>query len=126
MISGHGREFGRFLVAGSINTVLTYALYLVLLAPLGYLTAYSIAYVAGIVLSYFVVSRFVFHTRTSVAGFVRYPLVYVAQYIVGTSVLWTCVEWIGVRREWALLVSIAATVPVTFVVSRRVLKTGSG
>lgn len=121
-----GREFGRFLVAGTINTALTYGLYLALLQPLGYLFAYSVAYVVGIVVSYFFVSRFVFHANTTLGSFFRYPLVYVAQYLVGTIVLWVCVEWAGIRREVALLASIAATVPVTFVMSRMVLNPKAG
>jgi len=121
-----GREFGRFLITGGINTAFTYALYLMLLGPVGYFFAYSIAYVAGIVASYFLVSRFVFRTKTTVAGFFRYPLVYVAQYLVGTIVLWLCIEWAGVRSDVALLASIAATVPVTFVISRAVLNPRPG
>jgi putative flippase GtrA len=121
-----GREFGRFLIAGAINTALTYGLYLILLDPLGYFVAYSVAYVVGIVVSYFLVSRFVFRTSTSLAGFFRYPLVYVAQYLVGTLVLWMCVELAGVGKEIALLASIAATVPVTFAISRLVLNPRPG
>ena len=115
------REFGRFLVAGAINTALTYALYLILLGPLGYFFAYSVAYVVGIGVSYLLASRFVFGTGTTLAGLFKYPFVYVAQYLVGTSVLWLCVEWVGIRQEFALVASIAATVPVTFALSRRVL-----
>jgi len=121
MHRGVGREFGRFLIAGALNTALTYGLYLLLLDALGYVLAYSVAYVVGIVVSYFLVSRFVFRTSATLASFLRYPLVYVVQYLVGTAVLWMCVEWIGVRREFALLATIAATVPVTFVISRWVL-----
>lgn len=115
------REFGRFLLVGAINTALTYALYLLLLRAMGYLAAYSVAYVIGIVVSYFAVSRYVFRTRTTLAGFVKYPLVYVAQYLLGALVLWICVEWLAIRRELALLFSIAATVPVTFAISRLLL-----
>jgi putative flippase GtrA len=115
------REFARFLVAGGINTALTYALYLVLLEPLGYLSSYSVAYVVGIVLSYFLASRFVFRTGTSIASFFRYPLVYVAQYLVGSIVLWACVEWAGMKKEIAVLVAVAATIPVTYFVSRVIL-----
>ena len=115
------REFARFLVAGGINTALTYALYLVLLEPLGYLSAYSVAYVVGIVLSYFLASRFVFRTATSIASFFKYPLVYLAQYLVGSVVLWACVEWAGVKKEIAVLAAVAATIPVTYLVSRIIL-----
>jgi len=115
------RRFARFLVAGAVNTALTYALYLALLAPLGYLAAYALAYVAGIALSYVLASRFVFGTAMSLGSFFRYPLVYVVQYLVGTIVLWACVEWLGIGKEFAVLASVVATIPVTYAASRFVL-----
>jgi putative flippase GtrA len=117
-------EFGRFLIAGVINTATTYALYLVLLGSAAYLFAYSLAYVAGIVVSYFLNALFVFRTKPAVNTALRFPLVYVAQYLLGAAVLWICVERLGVRRELGLAFSIAVTVPITYAASRLALKGG--
>jgi putative flippase GtrA len=117
-------EFGRFLIAGAINTATTYALYLVLLGSAAYLFAYSLAYVAGIVVSYFLNALFVFRTKPAVNTALRFPLVYVAQYLLGAAVLWICVERLGVRRELGLAFSIAVTVPITYAASRLALKGG--
>ena len=119
MIAG---EFGRFLIAGAVNTGLTYALYLLLLGSVRYLIAYSVAYVTGIVLSYFLNALFVFRTGTAISGMMKFPLVYVAQYLLGGLVLWTCVEWLNVRREIGLAISIAVTVPTTYLASKLALK----
>jgi putative flippase GtrA len=115
-------EFSRFLIAGAINTVTTYALYLVLLDSAAYLFAYSLAYVAGIVVSYFLNAFFVFRTKPAVNSALRFPLVYVAQYLLGGAVLWICVERLGVRREFGLAFSIAVTIPITYAASRLALK----
>jgi putative flippase GtrA len=115
------REFLRFLVAGAVNTVLTYALYLMLLQPLGYAVAYAIAYALGIVLSYVLNARFVFHAPLRLHDFLRFPLVYVAQYALGATALWVLVERAGVREEWALAIVIALTVPLVFGLSRYLL-----
>jgi putative flippase GtrA len=117
-------EFSRFLIAGAINTATTYALYLVLLGSAAYLFAYSLAYVAGIVVSYFLNALFVFRTKPAVNTALRFPLVYVAQYLLGAAVLWICVERLGVRRELGLAFSIAVTVPITYAASRLALKGG--
>jgi putative flippase GtrA len=115
-------EFGRFLIAGAVNTFATYVLYLLLLGSIGYLFAYSVAYVVGIVLSYWLNALFVFRAGAAVSTFVRYPLVYVVQYLLGAAVLWICVEWLGVPREIGLAFSIALTVPVTYLASKLALK----
>jgi putative flippase GtrA len=57
----------------------------------------------------------------SLGTFFRFPLVYVVQYLVGTAVLWACVEWLGIRKEIAVFVSVAATIPFTYLVSRFIL-----
>jgi len=117
-------EFSRFLAVGAVNTATTYALYLVLLDSAAYLFAYSVAYVAGIVLSYFLNALFVFRTKPAIHSALRFPFVYLAQYLLGAAVLWICVERLGVRRELGLAFSIAVTIPITYAASRLALKGG--
>lgn len=116
------REALRFLVAGAINTAATYVLYLALLPLLNYTLAYTITYVAGIVLAYLLSTRYVFQVRRSARGLALFPLVYVAQYLAGVLVLRVAVETFAVAQKLALLFSIAVTVPMTFLLSRWLLK----
>ena len=115
------REFGRFLVAGAANTVLTVLLYEGLRRVLPYLAAYSIAYVAGIAIAYALGTGYVFRRARTVASAALFPLVYVAQYLLGAGLMWLLVDRLGVHPTAAVLVVVIATVPVTFVLSRRVL-----
>ncbi len=112
----------RFLVAGAINTAATYVLYLALLPLLSYTLAYTITYIAGIVLAYFVSTKYVFQVRRSARGLVLFPLVYIAQYLAGVLVLRVAVETFAISQKFALLFSIAVTVPMTFLLSRWLLK----
>jgi putative flippase GtrA len=114
----------RFLFAGAINTAATYVLYLALLPLLNYTLAYTITYIAGIALAYFVSTRYVFQVRHSTRGLVLFPLVYIAQYLAGVLVLRVAVETFAISQKFALLFSIAVTVPMTFVLSRWLLKRG--
>jgi putative flippase GtrA len=114
----------RFLIAGAANTVATYGVYLALLPLLNYAVAYSIAFVAGILLSYLLNTRFVFRVAGSMRRFAMYPLVYVAQYLVGLAVLHAAVALFDVKEELALLASVAVSLPLTFLLSRLVLKAG--
>lgn len=113
-----GGQFVRFLVAGGVNTAATFALYAVLLRFVPYLVAYSVSYAVGILLSYALAVGFVFRKRASLVSFLRYPLVYVLQYLVGAGVLWTCVEGLGWRAEWGMVASVIVSVPVTFLAGR--------
>lgn len=111
-------EFFRFIIAGVINTVVTYGLYLLLLPFLGYLVAYSAAYAVGIVLSYGLNSVVVFRQPMSLRGLMRFPMVYVVQYLFTATLLWLFVDVLGVTKELSLLAAIALTVPVTFFATR--------
>lgn len=111
----------RFLLSGAANTALTYAIYLVLLPALDYQRAYAVAFISGIVFSYALNVRFVFRVRPSWRSAVLFPLVYLVQYLVGLAVLHIAIERVGIAREYALLASIAASIPVTFVCSRWLL-----
>jgi putative flippase GtrA len=116
-----GREGGRFLVAGAINTACTFALYWLLLPTLGYGPAYTISFVAGIILSYVLNSVFVFRTRVSLKTAAIFPSVYLVQYLLGLLVLWAWVDVFGLPAAWGVFATVAISLPVTFVMSRWIL-----
>ena len=114
-------QFMRFLAAGAINTVASYVVFLLLLQFIPYLAAYTIAYVAGIMLSYFLLTSFVFRTQRRLVSAVRFPAVYIAQYLVGSGLIVVLVEAWGVRASLAAIVAIVVSIPVTFLLSRTIL-----
>lgn len=114
-------EVGRFLVGSAANTLLTYLLYLALLWLVAYPWAYSISYVAGIFLSFVVNSLYVFRTPLRWRRLLPYPLVYVAQYLVGLSVTYAGVELVGIDERLVPLAVLAVTVPLSFVATRWIL-----
>jgi len=115
-------EFVRFLLVGVTNTLFSYMLYFLLLTFLTYLPAYSITYCAGIVGSYFLNVKFVFKKRISLIGFLRFPIVYVIQYILGALLLGLLVREFSISPELAMIGVIIVTIPITFLVSRFALK----
>lgn len=119
------KEFGRFLLAGAANTVLTVVLFEGLRRVLPYLVAYSLAYVTGIVVSYLLGTAFVFSRRRTVRSAALFPLVYLAQYLLGVLLMWWLVERLAVDATMALFIVIAVSVPITFLLSRAVLIAGS-
>ena len=115
------REFIRFLVVGALNTLLTYVLYLILLAFFSNNLAYSCSYVGGIVFSYYLNVLFVFKKKVSWKSFLRFPVVYIFQYGGILVLINTLVIYGGVTQTVAPLIAIIAAIPLTFLLSKVVI-----
>lgn len=117
-----GRPFFRFLVAGALNSAATYLLYLAALWVLPYRWAYTLAYVAGIGIAFVLNSLFVFRVPLRWRKLLRFPLVYLVQYLLGIVVLSLAVERLGLDPRLGPIAVLLVTVPVSFVLSRWVLR----
>jgi putative flippase GtrA len=117
----HVLEFARFLVVGLVNTGVGYGVYLLALQWLGYELAYAAAYVVGIVFAYLLNSLFVFRSPMRLRTALRYPFVYLAQYLFGSVLLYAMIAWLGFDRRWAALIALILSVPVSFLLNRVVL-----
>ncbi len=117
-------EFARFLVMGGANTLVAYAVYLVLLNWMRYEIAYTIGYAIGIAMAYVLSSTFVFRQPFRRRSAMRFPFVYVAQFLVSFALLRVAVEWIGLPAWLALGFAVITTIPVTFALSRWILRAG--
>ena len=82
------KQFVRFVVIGTINTVISYTFYLFLIFFLRYDVAYTIVYVLGIVTAYIMHSKFVFKVKLSFNKFFLYPIVYIIQYFLNIVFLY--------------------------------------
>lgn len=116
-----GCTFARFLVSGGINTAATYALYWMLLHSVHYQVAYAISYVVGIAVSYVLNLKFVFTSRHSNKKAVIFPLVYLLNYVCGAIAVHIIVKVAGWSASIAPLAAIALTIPITFLLTRKVL-----
>ena len=116
------REFILFVLFGSLNTLLSTALYLLLLLFLLYPAAYTVAYVCGIGMSYCLHVRFVFKERVRLRTALRYPLVYVVQYALGMLLLLVLVEAARIPEWLAPFIIAVLMIPVAYVLSRYIIK----
>lgn len=113
-----GREIGRYLLAGGMNTALTYVLYLGLLQVLDYRLAYALAFVAGIGLSFLLLRHLVFARPGK-----RHSLAWLAasqglQLVLGLAVVQAWVGWLQGPAWLAPLAAIAVCVPLMFFIQR--------
>lgn len=117
-------EFLRFLVMGGANTTVAYVVYIVLLNWMRYEFAYTIGYAVGIAMAYALSTAFVFRQPRRKRSAMRFPFVYAAQFLVSLIVLKIAVEVFHVPQWLALGFAVVLTIPVTFVLSRRVIRSG--
>jgi len=115
------REFYRFIFWGGVNTLSGYLIYAVLLRLLPYLLSYTVAFIISIFISYFLNSKFVFNQALRLSKAIKYPLVYLVQYLIGTISLYLLVQILRVNKLLAPLFVVVLTIPVTFLLSRRIV-----
>lgn len=112
----------KFVIGGGINTAFTFFLYFGLQVILPYQVAYALAFVTGIVFSYWFNARIVFNIPIRWKGFFAFPLVYLVQYLLSAMLLSVFVERLGIPQSVAPLVVIILTIPITFALTRWFLR----
>lgn len=115
------RHVNRFVVVGVINTAVYYGLYLLMRSVIPYLAAHLIAIFIAMLGSFFLNCYWTFRTPPTWFKFALFPFTNATNYVVTTLGVFVLVEWFGVDQRWAPLIAAAAAIPVTFLLSRRVL-----
>lgn len=108
----------RYVLAGGVNTVVTYVVYLALLQVLDYRWAYVLAFALGIGISFVLLRHLVFARPGR-----PFSLAYVAgthglQLALGLIVVEAWVAWFKLPAWLAPLAAVAVCLPVMFVLQR--------
>lgn len=118
-------EFGRYVFFGSLNTVLTYVIYLVGLRFMTYRMAYTVTFLCGILISYFLNALYVFKKDLRMTKAFQFSAVYLVQYLVGLSLLFILVEVAHVSKVFAPVLLVFLIVPSNYWLNRRIIKGGA-
>lgn len=119
--SGTAATFIRFLLVGGLNTLASLGVYWLLLPFMRPQPAYAASFVFGVGLGYLLHTRYAFRARRDWRSFAAWPLVCLAGWAVGAGALALAIGPLGLDPRLAPLLSVAASVPVTFLLGRRVL-----
>ena len=112
----------RFVGVGGLNTFVTYILYLLLILIVNYQVAYTITYIVGIFLAYWLSLKIVFQTKSTKKKLFLFPFVYLFQYIFGLLIMYVLIEILGLNQFFAPLVVAICSIPITFILSRFILR----
>lgn len=111
-------KFIRFIIAGSINTAISYSIYLMLLIQLSYTWSYTISFICGILISYFMGRTFIFEEHKGILTIITIPFIYITQYLFGMVVIWLWVDALGLPKYPAPLLATILSLPMTYVMTR--------
>ena len=92
---------------------------------LPYPIAYTIFYIVGVFISYYLNARFVFREKRRLSKALQFPIVYLAQYLIGLGLLYLLIEVAHLSKFLAPIIIVLVTVPCTYVLSRCVIKGSS-
>ena len=118
------REFNVFFIVGVVNTGIYYGLYLGGLHALHlqYVIAHFAAVVISMAVSFLLNSYFTFGVKPTWKKFFLFPVTQLVNIGVTFIVLYVLVEWLRMNSSIAPLAAMVVTVPITFIVTGRVLK----
>jgi putative flippase GtrA len=111
----------RFVVVGVVNTGVYYGTYLLLSLVVHYLVAHIGAILVAMVGSFLLNCYWTFRTRPTWRKLALFPLTNATNYVMTTVGVVVLVEWLGVDERLAPLLAAVAAIPVTFLLSRRLL-----
>jgi len=117
-------EFLKFIIVGGINTGHYYVIYLLCLHVFHahYFLAHIIGFASSFIGSFFLNSYITYQVKPTLAKFIRFPLTQVVNVLSSTSFIFMFIEWFQMSSNLAPLVAVIFTVPITFIVTRRILK----
>lgn len=118
------QEFIKFIIVGGINSAVYYLCYLIGLHEfeLYYLVAHVIAVVISVVGSFFLNSYYTYKVRPTWKKFFLFPLTQLVNMTVTAILLIVLVDFLHLNRSLAPIAAVVVTIPITFIVTGRVLK----
>lgn len=117
-------EFIRFMIVGAINTVNYYVIYLLCLhlVHFHYFLSHAFGFVISLIGSFFLNAYFTYNIKPTFGKFIRFPFTQVVNTLSSTILLFVFIEWLQVNSSYAPLIAVIFTIPITFIMTGRILK----
>ncbi|TWT27448.1 GtrA family protein [Planomicrobium sp. CPCC 101110] len=117
-------EFTRFVVVGVINTFTYYSIYLVLhnVFSFPYLWSHLVGFIISLNVSFFLNCYVTYKIKPTLKKYLYFPLTQVVNMSVSTILIFIFVEFLHLDSNIAPFAAVLFTVPITFIVSSKILK----
>ncbi|HDC9703831.1 TPA: flippase GtxA [Staphylococcus aureus] len=117
-------EILKFIIVGGINTLNYYVVYLLLLKLLHieYMISHITGFLVAFVISYYLNCYFVYRVKPTWRKFISFPITQIVNVSLQTVLLYVFVSWLNLPAEIAPFAGLLITIPITFVLSKWILK----
>lgn len=117
-------EILKFIIVGGINTLNYYVVYLLLLKLLHieYMISHITGFIVAFVISYYLNCYFVYRVKPTWRKFISFPITQIVNISLQTVLLYVFVSWLNLPAEIAPFAGLIITVPITFILSKWILK----
>ncbi|MBR9469390.1 GtrA family protein [Staphylococcus aureus] len=117
-------EILKFIIVGGINTLNYYVVYLLLLKLLHieYMISHITGFIVAFVISYYLNCYFVYRVKPTWRKFISFPITQIVNVSLQTVLLYVFVSWLNLPAEIAPFAGLVITIPITFVLSKWILK----
>ncbi|MCL9712165.1 flippase GtxA [Staphylococcus aureus] len=114
----------KFIIVGGINTLNYYVVYLLLLKLLHieYMISHITGFLVAFVISYYLNCYFVYRVKPTWRKFISFPITQIVNVSLQTVLLYVFVSWLNLPAEIAPFAGLVITIPITFVLSKWILK----
>jgi len=116
------RQSVRFLIVGGANTAVTYGVYCVLVFWISAHAAWLIVYLLGMAIGYVGHSRLVFSSDLRFRRAAAYTLLQVSMFGLSSSIIYWVHTVLGHGPRVAAGAAILVSVPISFLVSRKIMR----
>lgn len=117
-------EILKFIIVGGINTLNYYVVYLLLLKLLHieYMISHITGFLVAFMISYYLNCYFVYRVKPTWRKFISFPITQIVNVSLQTVLLYVFVYWLNLPAEIAPFAGLVITIPITFVLSKWILK----
>lgn len=114
----------KFIIVGGINTLNYYVVYLLLLKLLHieYMISHITGFIVAFVISYYLNCYFVYRVKPTWRKFISFPITQIVNISLQTVLLYVFVSWLNLPAEIAPFAGLIITIPITFILSKWILK----
>ncbi len=117
-------EILKFIIVSCINTLNYYVVYLLLLKLLHieYMISHITGFLVAFMISYYLNCYFVYRVKPTWRKFISFPITQIVNVSLQTVLLYVFVSWLNLPAEIAPFAGLVITIPITFVLSKWILK----